>query len=369
MKTDTPRVSVILPIYNGEPFLADAVGSILAQTFRDFELIAIDDGSTDASWDTIDRFARADSRVTALRQANAGMVTALNRGLSLARGELIARMDQDDVAHPERFVRQLAFVDAHPDVSVVGSAVTLIGKAGERIRDVDYPSTPDAISEFLERGSPLAHPAVMMRRDAVRAVGCYRAAYRYAEDYDLWLRMAEKYRLANLPDRLLRYRDHAAKQSSLYAVEQRLATRLAWYAARCRRAGRPDPTDGLTALSLKDLDRFDLSPRERATILLDLADALLAADPTMAKPNAAGQAIELIKLADVPATDGARLARTMLMLARGFAGRGQPLIAARWLWRAATCRRNGFADVCAAVLGWGTRRLGRLRRAVRVGPE
>jgi glycosyltransferase involved in cell wall biosynthesis len=359
-----PRVSVVLPVYNGEPFLTQAIDSVLAQSFRDFELIAIDDGSTDASGEILDRFARADSRVAALHQANAGMVAALNRGLSLARGELIARMDQDDVAHPERFARQVAFLVAHPHVAVVGSAVTLIDEAGKRIRDVDYPGTHEAISEFLERGSPLAHPTVMMHRDAVRGVGGYRAAYRYAEDYDLWLRMAERCRIANLPDRLLRYRDHAAKQSSIYAVEQRLATRLAWCAARCRRAGKPDPTDGLTALALNDIDRFDLAPRERAQIALELAEALLANDPAMAKPGASRQAVELIEMAAVADADGARLVRATIILSRGFASRGELLLAASWLWHAVRRRRTAFADLGAMAFHWARRRLARLGRAL-----
>jgi GT2 family glycosyltransferase len=360
------RVSVVLPVYNGERFLTDAVDSILAQTFRDFELIGIDDGSLDGSGEILDRFALADSRVRALRQANAGIIAALNRGLALARGEFIARMDADDVAHPERLARQAAFLDAHPDIAVVGCAVTLIDERGKRIRDVEYPRTPEAVAEFLEIGAPLAHPAVMMRRDAVLAVGGYREAYRHAEDYDLWLRMAERYRMANLPDRLLLYRQHEAKHSFTYAVEQRFASRIALAAARCRRAGKPDPTEGLTALAPNDIDRFDLSPRERATIPLDLADALLAADPAMAKANAASQAIELVALADVPAADGARLVHTMMMLSRGFASRGQPVLAARWLLRAMSCRRNGFADVCAIGFHWAIRRLARLRAALRL---
>jgi Glycosyl transferase family 2 len=357
-----PRVSVVLPVYNGEPFLAEAIDSILEQSFRDFELIAIDDGSTDASGDIIEERARADSRVAALHQTNAGVVAALNRGLTLARGEFVARMDADDVAHPERLARQVAFLDDHPEIAVVGCAVTLIDEAGKRIRDIAYPGTSEAVAEFLEIGAALAHPTVMMRRAAVLAVGGYRAPYRHAEDYDLWLRMAEKYRLTNLPDRLLRYRQHAAKLSSTYAVEQRLATCIALLAARCRRAGKPDPTDGLTALAPQDIDRFDLTPRERAGITLELAEALLAADPALAKPGAARQAVELIETADVPAADGARLVRTMIMLSRGFASRGQLRLAARWLWRAVRCRRTGFADVAAIAFHWAMRRLTRLVR-------
>jgi GT2 family glycosyltransferase len=359
-----PRVTVVLPIYNAEPFLADAIGSILTQSFRDFELIAIDD-SSDTSGQILDRFARADNRVRALHQLNAGMVAALNRGLDLARGEFIARMDADDVCHPERFARQVAFLDAHPDMAVVGCAVTLIDEAGNRIREVEYPSTPEAIAAFLENGSPLAHPSVMMRRAAVLAVGGYREAYRNAEDYDLWLRMAERYRMANLPEHLLFYRQHETKGSFTHAVEQRFATRIALFAAHCRRAGRPDPTNGMSALTPQDLDRFDLSPRERANIRLEMVEALLEVDPAMARPNAPRNALELFARADTAAADTGRLVRAMMMLANGFARRGQPLVAAQWLLRALSCRRSAVVELSAIAFGWSARRLARLVRVWR----
>jgi GT2 family glycosyltransferase len=354
-----------MPVYNGEPFLADALESILAQSFRDFELITIDDGSDDASREILDRFAARNNRLRVVHQTNAGIVAALNRGLGLADGELIARMDADDLAHPGRFARQVAYLDAHAEIAVVGCAVTLIDQAGNRIRDVEYPLAPDAVAVFLERGSPLAHPAVMMRRAAVLAVGGYREAYRHSEDYDLWLRMAERYRIANLPDRLLLYRQHATKQSFVHSVEQRFATHIAWFAARCRRAGKPDPTAGLTALALADIDLFDLSARERANIRLDLVEALLAADPAMAKPGAAAKALELFARVDAAAAERTRLVRTMMMLASGFARRREPLVAARWFVRALSCRRSAFVDVGAIAFHWSARRLARLGSAWR----
>ena len=352
-----PRVSVILPVYNGGRYLAAAVDSILAQTFRDFELIAVDDGSTDETLALLEQWARGDGRMLCVRQDHAGLIAALNRGLTLARGEFIARMDHDDISQPDRFARQVEFLDAHLDVAVVGSAVTLIDERGHAIRDVRYPETPAAIAEFLRAGSALAHPAVMMRRAAVIAVGGYRPAYQHAEDYDLWLRMAEEYALANLPDRLLLYRQRRDKLSIASALEQRLAAIIARFAARCRRAGQPDPTEGLTTLSRQDIDRFDLSPEERAAIPLELADALLAADTNLDAPGAFDKAVELLGEVDAARVPGSPLVRTMLAVGYGFARRHRPLLAAKWLWRAATCHSAALADVCAIVFDRATRRL------------
>jgi Glycosyl transferase family 2 len=351
-----PRVSVVLPVHKSEAYLAAAVESIVAQSFGDWELLAIDDGLSDESSAILRSFAARDPRVTVVLAAGAPFVAKLARGVALARGELIARMDADDIAHCDRFVLQVAFLDEHPEVAVVGSAVTLIDAHGKTIREAHYPEDPAAVAEALQTGSALAHPAVMMRRGAVLAVGGYRPAYQYAEDYDLWLRMAERYALANLPDRLLYYRQHAAKLSVVYAAEQRLATRIAQFAARCRRAGKPDPTEGLTALSPRDIDRFDLSPQEGSTVSLDIADALLAADPSMDSPSAIEKAVDILGQVDFAAVPGARLVRTMMAIGHGFARRRRPILAAKWFLRAATCHSDGLGDVCAIVVNRAKRR-------------
>jgi glycosyltransferase involved in cell wall biosynthesis len=251
-----PQVSVALPVFNGGAFLVPALDSILGQTFADFELIAIDDGSTDNSPALLDAYAARDSRVRVIHQANAGVVASLNRGIELARGRYIARMDADDVAHPERFARQVNFLDVNPRVAAVGSAITLIDERGERIREVDYPETPKDVATFLKRGCALAHPSVMMRRDAVAAMGGYRPAFQHAEDYDLWLRLAERHDLANLPERLLLYRQHQTKVSARNRAQQMLSTRMAQLASVQRRSGEDDPGSGLTQPSfgaLRDL--------------------------------------------------------------------------------------------------------------------
>jgi GT2 family glycosyltransferase len=352
-----PRVSVVLPVYNGEPFLAAAVESILAQTLPDFELIAVDDGSTDTSALTLERLARGDPRLLVVSQPNAGIVAALNRGLALARGEFVARMDADDVACPERFAKQIAFLDAHPEVAVVGAAVTLIDANGKPIRDMRYPESPQAVAEFLRTASALAHPAVMMRKEAVIAAGSYRPAYRHAEDYDLWLRLVERHKLANLPDRLLLYRQHGAKLSFSRAAEQALATGLARVAASRRRAAQPDPTVGLAVLALADLDRLGLSPQEKAAVMLDVVDACLAVDIWRGEFEHLDRVIELLRGLDADAAPRPRLVRARLMVGGRLAQRGRLSAAAGWIVHAVA---GGMGDVKHA----GSLLLDRARRMV-----
>jgi hypothetical protein len=266
-----PAVSVVLPVYNGEPYLVEALNSILRQTFEDFELIAVDDASTDNSRSYLEEAARRDARVCIVDGPGRGLVDALNLGLARARGEFIARMDADDVSQSTRFAQQVEYLRANPQIAVVGSAITLIDATGKLIREIDYPLTPVEVDRFLiETGSALAHPAVMARRNALREVGGYRSLFQHAEDYDLWLRLAEGHSLANLPDRLLRYRHHDTKGSLRHAAAQRLATHLARLCAKARRSGQPDPLAARSALSLNDLGCFDLAAGQREAIMRDV---------------------------------------------------------------------------------------------------
>jgi glycosyltransferase involved in cell wall biosynthesis len=264
----------VLPVYNSEPYLAEALDSILRQTFDDFELIAVYDASTDNSRTRLEDAARRDARVRVVDGPGRGLVDALNLGLERARGEFIARMDADDVSQSTRFARQVEYLRANPQIAVVGSAITLIDAAGRVMREIDYPLTPAEVDRFLiETGSALAHPAVMARRDAMLSVGGYRSLFQHAEDYDLWLRLAERHSLANLPERLLRYRHHDTKGSLRHAAAQQLATHVARLCAEARRSGRPDPLEARSALSLDDLDRFDLAACQRETIMRDVMAA------------------------------------------------------------------------------------------------
>jgi hypothetical protein len=287
-----PAVSVVLPVYNSEPYLGEALDSILQQTFDDFELIAVYDASIDNSRNRLEDAARRDARVSVVDGPGRGLVDALNLGLARARGEFIARMDADDVSQSTRFARQVEYLRANPQIAVVGSAITLIDAAGKVMREIEYPLTPAEVARFLiETGSALAHPAVMARRDAMLSVGGYRSLFQHAEDYDLWLRLAEHHSLANLPERLLRYRHHDTKGSLRHAAAQQLATHVARLCAKARRSGQPDPLEARSALSLDDLDRFDLAAGQREAITRDVMAAEAGAAARASLPTRARLAV------------------------------------------------------------------------------
>ncbi len=205
-----PLVSVILPVYNGERFLPSAIRSILAQTFRDFELVAVDDGSTDDSRELLEGFGRTDSRVRVLSRPNTGIVGALNDGVAVAVGKYLARMDADDVSLPDRLARQVGFLEVHPQCVAVGSDVLYTDPEGlPLIRHRPAEAHDGIVAQLVEgNGGALVHPTVVFQRVAVEKVGGYRQEYKFIEDLDLFLRLSEIGELANMPDVLLHYRQH-----------------------------------------------------------------------------------------------------------------------------------------------------------------
>ena len=205
-----PAISVLMPVYNGASYLAEAVESIRAQTFGDFEFIAVDDGSTDGSLPLLQRFAQEDPRLRIVSRPNTGIVGALNDGLAVARGEFVARMDADDIAEPVRFEKQLAVLRADPECVALGSSVVFIDPVGRPLKAYYPPLDHAAIEEELARGNggALIHPTVVFRRSALLQCGGYRSHYNYIEDLDLYVRLLDAGRLANLPELLLHYRQH-----------------------------------------------------------------------------------------------------------------------------------------------------------------
>ena len=196
-----------MPVHNGEPYLGAAIESILRQSFADFELLIIDDGSTDHSYEIARTYA--DPRIRLLRNPqNLRLIATLNRGLEEARGKYVARMDADDISLPQRLQAQVAFLDRHAEVGALGSAVQVIGADGGPDVQVRFPDSHVLIRWALLFASPIAHPAVMMRKALVKRLGGYRAHAVHCEDYDLWWRAIGETRLANLDDVLLQLRKH-----------------------------------------------------------------------------------------------------------------------------------------------------------------
>jgi glycosyltransferase involved in cell wall biosynthesis len=225
-----PRVSVILPVRDGEAHLEEAVRSILDQTFVDLELVVVDDGSVDGTARLLERLAAEDSRVQVYRLEPSGLVAALNFGIERARGAYVARMDADDISLPLRVERQVAELDARSDLGVLGTQVRYIDAAGRPIGVWNLPVGQELVRWTLFFGTPLAHPSVMMRRELLLR-HAYAADAVHAEDYDLWVRLAAETELDNVPEILFERRVHGGSvsdrnanvQAEIAAQVQRLA--------------------------------------------------------------------------------------------------------------------------------------------------
>ena len=235
-KSVTPAISVVMPVYNAALYLRQALDSVLAQTFTDFEVVVIDDGSTDDSSAMLDDYARRDARVNVFHRENRGITATRNELITRCRGEFMAVFDSDDVCLPVRFERQLAHLRANPDVTCLGAAWELIDDHGRRLTKITPPlADADVQAVALKGHSPMCHSATIMRLDAVRRVGGYDPGLQQAEDLDLYLRLGELGRIENLPEILLQYRVHPASVSERKCVEQRACARRACEAAWARR--------------------------------------------------------------------------------------------------------------------------------------
>lgn len=215
MTVREPVVSVVMPVYQAAAFLAEAIESLLAQSHPDFELIAVDDGSTDGSDRILEHFAKRDARVLVVRTRHEGVIRARNAGLALARAPFIACMDADDVSLPERLSLQVSALTSRPEVVCIGGAFDVIDASNRLLHRVLQPCDHAAIlSMALQGRSPICGSNAMFRRGEVLAIGGYDEAASFVEDLELWLRLAEIGRLANLPDVISRVRFHDASQSA-----------------------------------------------------------------------------------------------------------------------------------------------------------
>ena len=279
--TSTPAVSVLMPVHNGGRFLVSALESVLAQTFADFELIAIDDGSDDGSAAVLAEFAAHDRRIHFYIQEHRGPVATLNRALALARAPIVARMDADNISRQDRFAKQIAHRREKPAVAAVSGAMDVIDQSGAYLRTDVFPTLPDAIKSELLHRSCVNHPAAMARRDVLRSIGGYRANAEYAAYHDLWLRISEVGEVANLADVLLSCRLQPVKASMRHRIAQELAVLAVRAAARQRRLGRLDPLEacGGARLGYRALQRMFASSVPRAEFALSFFYSVLADAP------------------------------------------------------------------------------------------
>ncbi|WP_231833833.1 glycosyltransferase family 2 protein [Thermosynechococcus vestitus] len=215
-QSNRPLLSVLMPVFNAEAYVGEAIESILGQSFRDFEFIIIDDGSTDNSLSVLKRYAAQDARIRLISRENRGLVATLNEGIALARGEWIARMDADDVALAHRLVSQLTFLQEN-QLEICGASVQLIGTGRGYWH---YPRAHAGCEAELLFGVPFAHPTVIAHARVFKELR-YAAAWSLVEDYDLWQRAwAAGFKMGNVPEVLLQYRVHRQQTSSFYRRQQ-----------------------------------------------------------------------------------------------------------------------------------------------------
>ncbi len=198
------KVSVIMSVYNGSSFLDQSIESVLKQTFTDFELLIIDDASTDSSFGIIFTWAEKDQRIKIIRnEQNIGLTRSLNKAVGLSTGEYVARIDADDICHPERLVKQVEYLDTQLSVGLVGSWAYKIDELGKTLGQLKYPADSNVIKQKLIRSNLFIHSSIMVRSKLLNNVGGYNSDFRYAQDYDLYFRLLNICELSNIPEFLI----------------------------------------------------------------------------------------------------------------------------------------------------------------------
>lgn len=237
----TPLISVLMSVYNGEDYLRESIDSILGQTLTDFEFIIVDDGSVDGTSKVLNSVS--DPRVVRINnQKNFGLSASLNKGISIARGRYIARMDADDISLPCRLEKQMVFMEEHLDIAVCGTWVELIGDVQATVWK--HPLEYSGIYSRLLFSNPLVHSSVMIRASAFHANRLlYDDTVRFAQDYDLWSRSIEKFRFANIGQVLLYYRIHNTQTGVKHFVQQRETNKDIYYRMLVRLNIQPNSED------------------------------------------------------------------------------------------------------------------------------
>lgn len=244
-----PAVSIVMVVRDGEAHLREALESLRAQRLEEIEVLVVDDGSSDATPEILERQRARDPRLRLLPRGCSGPVAGLNEACHAARSEFVARLDADDTCNPARLVDQLQYMRARPQVVLVGGAIEMIDGHGRCLGRFGYPTADDEIRRALRERNCFAHSAAFFRRDAFLRAGGYREGYLPAEDYDLWLRMSELGPLANLNSVVVRYRLHSAQLSLRRIEDQALRSLAARISAQRRRRGETELETGDDAIA------------------------------------------------------------------------------------------------------------------------
>ncbi|RWB52925.1 glycosyltransferase family A protein [Mesorhizobium sp.] len=286
--TTGPLISVLLPVYNAEPYVGAAIQSILRQDYGRLEVIAIDDGSTDRSLEILERCRRDDSRVSIISRENRGLVASLNEGLAVARGELVARMDADDFAYPWRLSRQAALFAARPELGFCGSLVDMLqyGRVARGRLDPVFRLDLSVLSQFF---TIFMHPTVVYNRRIIGEADLhYDGFYRHAEDFDLFRRLADRYPAAMMEESLLIYRVHPGSVTSRHTREMR-RTHLRIVAENLEHEGLAQDCTDLRAIG----DEVSFDTVRRAAAFIRALEEHIAALPAATRPSFEAGALNL----------------------------------------------------------------------------
>ncbi len=333
-----PVVSIALPVCNVERYLPNAIESILGQSFESFELIIADFGSTDNTFAIAGHYAARDSRIRTFRAENCSLPEARNRASFFGHGKYIAVADADDLYLPDRLRCGVEFMEQHPEIGALGTAVEWISAEGKPLQVVRHPLANSEIQSTLLKYCALWHPTALVRREAFLKAGGYRAVFSVAHDYDLWLRIAEHYQIANLDQATVKYRIHPHQVSVRCLRQQTLYGLAAQASARARRMGRPDPILSTTQITPEFLKALGVSELEQKREVIGcyhqwISHMYLAEEYTAAL----GKGIEVLQ-GDLGNIESRRIADLYLTVASLWWRQRRPL--------------KGFLAACRAFITW-----------------
>jgi glycosyltransferase involved in cell wall biosynthesis len=247
-----PKVTVLMSVYNGEKYLQEAIDSILGQTFKDFEFLIINDGSTDNTAEILESYNNPRIKIIN-NEKNIGLTKSLNKGLKLARGEYIARQDADDISLSTRFKEELKFFEKNSNVALVGTDYFLINEKDEIIHTVNCFIENSKLKEKLLEGNQFGHGSIMFKKECVEKVGMYREEFKFAQDFDFTLRISEEFDVANIPKSLYKWRINI---DSVSVKKKSLQDKYALLAIEMAKERRHSGKDKLQSLNKKEIDKF-----------------------------------------------------------------------------------------------------------------